>query len=89
MFFFVGCVVFLSTWDCDFTLLFAHCSYAKCKLYLKIILCLVKAIQIPLQLSISALQIYSLIIQNNSGRLFQTISFLQLLFILLKFYFIL
>jgi hypothetical protein len=36
----------------------------------------------------STLKIYGSIIQNNYGRLFHTISFLQLLCILLKFYFL-
>jgi hypothetical protein len=36
----------------------------------------------------STLKICGSIIQNNNGRLFHTISFLQLLFILLKFYFL-
>jgi hypothetical protein len=65
----------------------SHRTFGTCKFYPRIVFCLLQTIKISLQLSISPFQICSLIIQNNSSRLFHTISFLQLLFILLKFYF--
>jgi hypothetical protein len=57
------------------------------RLYSRIDFYLLKTIQSSFQLLISTLKIYGSIVQNNYSRLFQTIYFLQLLFLLLKFYF--
>ncbi len=62
-------------------------AFGRHKFYPVIVLRLLKTIQISLQLFISTLQICSLVIQKTFARLFHTISFLQLLFVLLKFYF--
>jgi hypothetical protein len=57
----------------------ARYNVGRHRLYSRIAFYLLKTIQIPLQLLISTLKIYDPIVQNNSNRLFHTISFLQLL----------
>jgi hypothetical protein len=58
----------------------------KRRFYPRILFTYLKKIQISLQLFISTFKIYGLVVQKNSSRLFHTILFLQLLFILFKFY---
>ncbi len=63
-------------------------TFCKHKFYPKIVLCLFKKIQSSLPLLILTLKICGSVIQKTIGRLFHTIFFLQLLVILLKFYFL-
>jgi len=65
----------------------ARYNVGRHRLYSRIAFYLLKTIQSPLQLLISTLKIYGPIVQNNYSRLFHTIFFLQLLFLLFKFYF--
>jgi hypothetical protein len=60
----------------------------RCRFYL-IIFFAYKKIQSSLQLLISTLKFFDSVVQNNFNRLFHTISSLQLLFLLHKFYFLL
>jgi len=61
-------------------------TFGRCKFYPKLLSAYLKKIQSSFQLLILTLKICGSVIQKNFGRLFHTISFLQLLFILLKLY---
>jgi hypothetical protein len=64
-------------------------SFGRCIFYPTIVLCLFLKVQFFFNYSFELLKFVVLVLQHNFSRLFHTFSFLQLLFIFIKFYFFL